>query len=286
MAMGGGATGRTGSMYEISEMAHLFGVSRQTLIYYDHIGLFPPAYVNDKGYRFYAPTQIPAMRLICLLRDLGLELKTIQRIMATGDLQVINECLEYRLARLDEEIALLQTTRVHVAERLDFYREAAWWRERAGKPLLLSFPERYVVCEPYPEGPMDRSKLHPTLMRAADRLYQRGMQPFCGWGSVLLRKGFHTDDPIAGASSFVVVPGEIDPKGLDDVTVVPEGVYLCQARWGMPYDPAGIRAMVALMDEHGLEPVGDAYDFCLLDTAHYDTNHHEDFCCLQIPVRL
>ena len=64
-------------MYAISEMASLFNVSRQTLIYYDKIGLFKPAVVNDKGYRFYSPTQIP---LIYMLRDLGLELDEIDRL--------------------------------------------------------------------------------------------------------------------------------------------------------------------------------------------------------------
>lgn len=33
-------------MYAISEMASLFNVSRQTLIYYDKIGLFKPAVVT------------------------------------------------------------------------------------------------------------------------------------------------------------------------------------------------------------------------------------------------
>ena len=35
-------------MYAISEMASLFNVSRQTLIYYDKIGLFKPAVVNER----------------------------------------------------------------------------------------------------------------------------------------------------------------------------------------------------------------------------------------------
>ena len=34
-------------MYAISEMASLFNVSRQTLIYYDKIGLFKPAVVMN-----------------------------------------------------------------------------------------------------------------------------------------------------------------------------------------------------------------------------------------------
>ena len=36
-------------MYAISEMASLFNVSRQTLIYYDKIGLFKPAVVNERA---------------------------------------------------------------------------------------------------------------------------------------------------------------------------------------------------------------------------------------------
>ena len=48
----------------------------------------------------------------------------------------------------------------------------------------------------------------------------------------------------------------------------------------------GIRAIVACMDEHALQPIGNAFDFCYLDTTSYDESHQEDFCCIQIPVTL
>ncbi len=70
------------------------------------------------------------------------------------------------------------------------------------------------------------------------------------------------------------------------IEVLPEGTYLCMSRWGMPYEPEGIRAIVACMDEHALQPVGNAFDFCYLDTTSYDESHQEDFCCIQIPVTL
>lgn len=84
-------------MYAISEMASLFNVSRQTLIYYDKIGLFKPAVVNEKGYRFYSPTQIPLMRLICMLRDLGLELDEIDRLASTFDISEMTDHLRSRV---------------------------------------------------------------------------------------------------------------------------------------------------------------------------------------------
>ena len=40
------------------------------------------------------------------------------------------------------------------------------------------------------------------------------------------------------------------------------------------------------MDEHALQPIGNAFDFCYLDTTSYDESHQEDFCCIQVPVVL
>lgn len=102
-------------MYAISEMASLFNVSRQTLIYYDKIGLFKPAVVNEKGYRFYSPTQIPLMRLICMLRDLGLELDEIDRLASTFDISEMTDHLRSRVQALDEQIAGLKAERASAA---------------------------------------------------------------------------------------------------------------------------------------------------------------------------
>ena len=160
-------------MYAISEMASLFNVSRQTLIYYDKIGLFKPAVVNDRGYRFYSPTQIPFMRLICMLRDLGLELDEIDRLVSTFDIGEMTDRLRARVDVLDENIAELKAERESVCERLRFYEEAVLWRGREGKPTLRHFDRRFVIFEAFPmDVERDRSMLHPTLMRAIDRMHR------------------------------------------------------------------------------------------------------------------
>ena len=260
-------------MYAISEMASLFNVSRQTLIYYDKIGLFKPAVVNEKGYRFYSPTQIPLMRLICMLRDLGLELDEIDRLASTFDISEMTDHLRSRVQALDEQIAGLKAERASVQERLSFYDEAVYWREREGRPELKQFERRYVVFEEFP-GDIERgrSMLHPTLTRAILRMRAlTGTRPMRGWGAMLRREALHSDDPIAGAGSFAVLPRGAeellpsDPAELAEIgiEVLPEGTYLCMSRGGMPYEPEGIRAIVACMDEHALQPVGNAFDFLL-----------------------
>lgn len=275
-------------MYTISEMANIFGVSRQTLIYYDKIGLFGPAEVNEKGYRFYSPTQIPLMRLICMLRDLGVDLDEITRLTSSYDVAEMARKLQERVSELDDQIAELEKERNSVQERLSFYSDVSYWKARQGVPTLKAFPDRYVIVEPFPgDVTIDRSVLHPTLMRAVARLRETmGARPMRGWGTMLQRSYFHSDNPILGAGPFAVVPEGVEPEKLAQAQRLPEGIYLCISRWGMPYDPKGIREAVSYLDAHNLTPMGNAYDFCYMDATSYNEEHQEDFCCIQIPVSL
>lgn len=275
-------------MYTISEMANIFGVSRQTLIYYDKIGLFGPAEVNEKGYRFYSPTQIPLMRLICMLRDLGVDLDEIMRLTSSYNVAEMARKLQERVSELDDQIAELEKERNSVQERLSFYSDVSYWKARQGVPTLKAFPDRYVIVEPFPgDVTIDRSVLHPTLMRAVARLRETmGARPMRGWGTMLQRSYFHSDNPILGAGPFAVVPEGVEPEKLAQAQRLPEGIYLCISRWGMPYNPAGIREAVSYLDAHNLTALGNAYDFCYMDATSYNEEHQEDFCCIQIPVAL
>ncbi len=62
-------------LISISQMAKIHNISRQTLIYYDQMGIFKPAYIDEKGYRFYSEIQIPFLREICFLKSIGVKLK-------------------------------------------------------------------------------------------------------------------------------------------------------------------------------------------------------------------
>ena len=171
-------------MYTISEMASIFDVSRQTLIYYDKIGLFAPAEVNEKGYRFYSPTQIPLMRLICMLRDLGVDLDEIMRLTSSYDVAEMANKLRERVSELDGQIAALEKERNNVQERLSFYSDVSYWKARQGVPTLKAFPNRYVIVEPFPgDAAIDRSVLHPTLMRAVARLRETMGRGRCAGGA-------------------------------------------------------------------------------------------------------
>ncbi|WP_018931206.1 MerR family transcriptional regulator [Gracilibacillus lacisalsi] len=61
------------------EFAKLCRVNKQTLFYYDQIGLLSPMLKNEKGYRYYSIHQLELFTLITLLKDLGMSLHDIRQ---------------------------------------------------------------------------------------------------------------------------------------------------------------------------------------------------------------
>lgn len=268
--------------YSVSEMASMFDLSRQTLIYYDKIGLFSPAEKNEAGYRLYLPAQIPALRLICTMRELGLSLGEIAAVVADHEPSRLLERLPEQRERIDRQIERLVAQRDFIDQRTAFYQDVVYWQGREGEPCVRSFPERRVVFEPFPALKMQRDLLHPTLSRAIKHLHaEAGVEPVAGFGAMLTERGID-GGTLAGAGSFVVVPGGVRPP--DDALALPAGDYACLARRGMPYDMPEVARLMDWAHERGLEPAGNVFDFCLLDTTSYGEGAAEDFCVAQVRV--
>jgi DNA-binding transcriptional MerR regulator len=69
-------------MFGIGSVARLAGVSPRTLRYYDEIGLLRPVWVDPAtGYRWYGPGQLHRLHRILALRDLGVRLADIARLL-------------------------------------------------------------------------------------------------------------------------------------------------------------------------------------------------------------
>ncbi len=93
-------------VYLISQLAHEFGLSRSTLLYYDRIGLLVPSGRTDAGYRLYAPADRARLEAICSFRRSGLTVEEIRTVLVEGDETV--SILNQRLRKLGEEIKSLQ----------------------------------------------------------------------------------------------------------------------------------------------------------------------------------
>src|SRR5262249_49752517 len=70
-------------MFRIGEFSKIAQVSGRLLRYYDQIGLLKPVRVDpETGYRYYSVSQLPELNRILALKELGLTLDQIARLLA------------------------------------------------------------------------------------------------------------------------------------------------------------------------------------------------------------
>jgi DNA-binding transcriptional MerR regulator len=106
--------------WSIVEVARHAGVSSRTLRHYDEVGLVPPAYVGSNGYRYYEHEQLLRLQEVLLLRELGLSLDAIRRVLeGTSDRTAVLR--EHHAALLAERDRLdrLAATVARTIERKD-----------------------------------------------------------------------------------------------------------------------------------------------------------------------
>lgn len=127
-------------MLKVGEFAQLAGVSVRLLHYYDKLGLLSPACVEPfSGYRYYTADQITRLYRILALKDLGLSLEEVARLV---DGEVTPDELRGMLMlkqaelrqRVEEEKARLE----RVQERLRLIEQAD------------KLPEIDVIVKPVP----------------------------------------------------------------------------------------------------------------------------------------
>lgn len=115
----------------ISDFAKIAGVSRQTLIYYDRIGLFSPTHTAGNKYRMYSHKQVDNIGIITILSDLGVPLKKIKEILADISIDTMEKTLHYQLTAIEGKIETLSRLKEMTEIRLEQMREGRAYRQNA-----------------------------------------------------------------------------------------------------------------------------------------------------------
>lgn len=69
----------------IGALAAQSRLSRETIRYYERVGLIRPSARSEGGYRLYAPGAVDRLRFIRTLRELGFTLNEIDRLLGIVD---------------------------------------------------------------------------------------------------------------------------------------------------------------------------------------------------------
>lgn len=106
--------------WSIQDIARIAGTTSRTLRHYDAIGLLKPSRVGGNGYRYYDRDSLVRLQRILLLRELGLGLDAVGRVLddRTDAVPALRDHLEWlrtERQRLARQIASVEST-IHAVE--------------------------------------------------------------------------------------------------------------------------------------------------------------------------
>ena len=96
----------------IGQFASLHGINKKTLMWYDEIDLFHPAFIHpENGYRYYSYRQSSILETILLLRELDVPIDEIQAFMKNRSAESMEQLLQEKIKDLDRNLAHLKAVR-------------------------------------------------------------------------------------------------------------------------------------------------------------------------------
>lgn len=104
--------------YKIGEISKIYGIGRDSLMYYEDIGILK-SFRDKNGYRMYKLSDIWRLNLIKELRSLNFPMKKIKEYLDDRNIESTKEILNKEIILIDEKIEELLSYKQNIMKRLD-----------------------------------------------------------------------------------------------------------------------------------------------------------------------
>lgn len=187
----------------IGDMSSLFGLNKQTLHYYDRIGLFKADHLKENGHRAYKFEQCYRLASICNMRYLGYSIKSIKEILLKQNKEISLKAMKNQSDIIDKEIQKLTLLKRTINKKVDFVEKESKEIDM-DKYNIRHFEDRYYISigdedELYKE---EAFYYNPTIV-----FYDR-----------IERKKF---------GAFIEDVNNLPEKMKDLAKIIPSGEYIC-----------------------------------------------------------
>lgn len=244
--------------FSAGQFAKYCNISKSTLLYYDKIGLFGPAGVNDNGYRYYQETQVDFFLTIIALRDLGVPISELKKLLSNPSTQNLVDITNIHLSNIEEQIKRLTEIKEKLQKRVMQNTEMA--KVEFNKLFIMNCPERYIIRKTY--EPPKKSCGHDEWIGYLDRfLEEYQIKDFNSVGSIVTEQYLIAKE-FENIHSLFVFSNQY--KSTD---CLPKGVYAVYYYDGsFELIPDIYPKIIEEIENHGVKCIGDAYEEYLFST--------------------
>ena len=205
----------------IGDVSKIYGISKQTILYYEKLGLFLPAKIEDNGYRYYTLEECYRLEIILTLKKLNLSLKDIQDYVEHRGPSMLKTLLEDARYGFDREINDLYTNKMNL-ERTLFNLER-YLKIPKNRLFFGMKEESFYALTPYDATEKGKKKLF-TLLEHQARLIEEVPFKAIQIGMAIDGEDYEQGD-IIKYSHYCTDVG-FDYEGDMEIVTRPRGMYL------------------------------------------------------------
>lgn len=256
-------------LFSIGEVSKYQHISKQTLIYYDRIGLFSPAYVDpNTGYRYYSAAQIDYLDTILIMKKIGFSLHEIKEHMRNYNSDSSLILFKKQLSVIEEKIKELCLIQSRVRHRCEQMEHARSYHE--DEVIIEEVQDQYLLTQTV-QMPYSLKEISIATKKCFADAFEKQLPVFFQSGVIVplnrIKENRFTE------ASHAFLPIEKTDRA-DNIKFLPSGKCVCIYHIG-DYLSIGhsYKKLLDYCEKHSLQIISDSYEFCIND---YLTSHDEN----------
>ncbi len=251
------------NFFSIGEVSKYQNISKQTLIFYDKIGLFRPAYVDpDNGYRYYSASQLDYLDTILIMKKAGLSLNEIREHMQHYNTQSSLAMLRRQMDTIEEQMENLRQIQSRLKHRCDQIESVETGKGQTERVTVEEAREQYILTQAV-EEPGSLRETSIATKKCFARAFEQELPVFFQSGVIVpldkIRQGRCTE----AAWAFLLTEKWEKTAGIrklpagKSVSTFHMGDYLSIGR--------SYQRILDYCEKNSLQIISDSYEFCIND---------------------
>lgn len=257
------------NMFSAGELAKYQGISKQTLLYYDKIGLFQPSYTDpENGYRYYSAEQLDYLDTIIIMKKIGFSLKEIKRNMKNYTTKNSIQSFQHQLVVIEEKIKELSLIHNRLEHRCTQLEQAC--AKQSEQPTISMADETYLLCHKV-ESPFSAKEISIATKQCYAQALSDDLPIFFQSGVSVPMERIRAGRCIEASTAFLTTE---NVPSVPNIVHLPKGLTASIYHFGNYYELSdSYEALIRYCEANHFKIISDSYEFCIND---YITSRFED----------
>lgn len=249
------------NLFSIGEVSKYQNISKQTLIFYDKIGLFKPYYINpNNGYRYYSAEQLDYLDTILIMKTIGFSLEEIKHYMKTYNIDNSISLLKNQLNVINKKINELSLIKSRLQHRCEHVEKAFQYKNM--EPQITYIEDTYILLHDV-HSPYSMSDISIATKKCYAQAFKEQIPIFFQCG-VSVPLDHIIEKRYTEATKAFVTTDNMD--NIKNITKLPQGLTISMYHFGN-YQSIGkvYQQLIDYCKIHNYNIISPSYEFCIND---------------------